>query len=1346
MINRAITFLLTPLLALLLINFIGLNESCADQITLHPAAGGSVNTFTTIFDCWDCVNDQTGNAHTGAAEPSDGATSYIEDNKNVTNREMYDLDDDGLVTPNSTITDIRIYASMARGSAPKATGAQLCYRRVGIDGGYVCDSSHSVIAGYNLYDSGTTWSGLSWTNADLDALEIGVYHVSGDKIRVSQIYVTVTYIPGPTEQPVGGWTADNVIPAAQISQATDGSGIITINWKGRDPQSDNVTLKSFEYSVDGGSFWNAPTNGDLSASLSANWDDNGGGGWSTATDFASAVAHSFTFNAKHTDLSGLNGVDQSDVRIRFRLNDGSDDSINPATSENFQVDNENPTTTYASAEYQALTNTMVITGANFTTMASAATDIKTYVEWSKFIWDINGDNATTADITFAIGDISSLTVTDDTTLTLILAGAKASEIEGNPDYGVVNGADTLDITAGFSKDGSGNAATTDNTGDAPILIAPPTLFISLHPAANGTANTFTNGIQGTCTDNFDCTNDQAGNAHTGAAVAADNNTSYIENAKNNYNKREMFDLNDDGLISSGMTVSEITVYATILKVSSPTPQFQLSYQRVGTDASYINGTQQSAGNSWTQFSQTWTGLSWTNEDIDALEIGIFLISGGITRISQIYVMITCASTASGPDSFTISHGGVASACGSTPVTITAKQGETTFTDYTGAITITTSTNNGDWSKNTALGALNPDPDSDDNGAVLYTFVAGDAGVAVLDLYNSHAETLTIDVDDGSATGSSTPLVYLAAGLQVDADGSDPDVDNVETQIVGRSHYFAGAATSVTIRATAGGCGVMTDYTGLKTLKWWVARDGSDPGGAALKVNNTTIGGNEAGAVAIPINFTNGAASVNVDFPDAGLWALHVRDEDGDGDSDVNGVSDNLDGNTNTFLVRPFALRIDPGSIQSGAISNPQAADHTGNDFIAAGAVFQADITAVAWESADDDNGAEADDGIPDSDADITDNSVVANFAWNTAVTHTLVEPSGGANGILSDGGALQTDYSGGTATDNNLKWNEVGIITLTAQATGYLGTAEDIPGTASVNIGRFIPYYFSTSIIQSGLLAAGCSTGTSFTYTGHQRSYTINPAISITAFGADNNLPANYKDNFQYLNPGGTVSLTYPTKDSTQPGAEGPLVDINATQDGSPTWNTTGNPVIYTLGNDTFTYTRNSNAMVGPFTPGIDIKLTAVNDGDGVAANDLGTAKDISPAGSEIRYGRAAADNTYGPVDNLRPLEIPVYVEYYDGLDWGVNTDDGCTSYTYSSSTDAVDGVTTTDSPVSPVTLNSGYGNISVTPTGDQGEPGGEVNFTFTFPAYLLPDPSAEAGFGIYRGNDRIINWQEIVR
>ena len=87
--------------------------------------------------------------------------------------------------------------------------------------------------------------------------------------------------------PVGGWTADDVIPQAQISQATDGSGVMSINWKGRDDDIDNVTLKTFQYSDDGGTSWFTPNNGDTSGAFSANWDDNGGGGWTTNTTLAS---------------------------------------------------------------------------------------------------------------------------------------------------------------------------------------------------------------------------------------------------------------------------------------------------------------------------------------------------------------------------------------------------------------------------------------------------------------------------------------------------------------------------------------------------------------------------------------------------------------------------------------------------------------------------------------------------------------------------------------------------------------------------------------------------------------------------------------------------------------------------------------------------------------------------------------------------------------------------------------------------------------------------------------------------------------------------------------------------
>ncbi len=315
-------------------------------------------------------------------------------------------------------------------------------------------------------------SGYGSTGGD-DKLDINVGFTADAMGNVSTTDAANNADLVVNDPPVGGYTADDVIPAAQITQATDGSGLITIKWKGRDNQSDNVTLNSFEYSVDGGVAWNAPTNADASASLSTDWDDDGGSGWSTAATFGAASFHSFTFNTKHADTSGLDGVDQTDVQVRFKLNDGKVDSASYVTSEDVAVDDESPTATITSASYNAVTNAMTITGTNFTTIAPASTDIKSYVDWTKFVWDINGDDGTTADISFVVGDITSLTVTDATTLTLEFSASKAETIENNADYSVNGGADTLDVTAGFSKDDFGNAATTDGVADGTLSTQDP---------------------------------------------------------------------------------------------------------------------------------------------------------------------------------------------------------------------------------------------------------------------------------------------------------------------------------------------------------------------------------------------------------------------------------------------------------------------------------------------------------------------------------------------------------------------------------------------------------------------------------------------------------------------------------------------------------------------------------------------------------------------------------------------------------------------------------------------------------------------------------------------------------
>jgi CSLREA domain-containing protein len=270
-------------------------------------------------------------------------------------------------------------------------------------------------------------------------------------------------------KPLGGYTADNVIPTAQIVQSSDGDGLVTITWKGRDDESENVLLKTFQYSPDGGANWYAPINGDTSTSLATDWEDNGGSNWTTDTTFGAATAHSFTFDTDHADISYFAGNLVTNAQIRFMLNDGVDDSATYVTSENFQVNNVSPSPTYSSAFYVSSTDTLTITGSGFNDIAANSTVVTTQADWDKFSWDIDGNSAIT-DVGFSLADVVSLTIDSDTQMTLVLASAKATAIETTANYGTTGGSDTLDFTTGFSSDGAGNISTSDGAANVPLMI------------------------------------------------------------------------------------------------------------------------------------------------------------------------------------------------------------------------------------------------------------------------------------------------------------------------------------------------------------------------------------------------------------------------------------------------------------------------------------------------------------------------------------------------------------------------------------------------------------------------------------------------------------------------------------------------------------------------------------------------------------------------------------------------------------------------------------------------------------------------------------------------------------
>lgn len=84
-------------------------------------------------------------------------------------------------------------------------------------------------------------------------------------------------------------------------------------------------------------------------------------------------------------------------------------------------------------------------------------------------------------------------------------------------------------------------------------------------------------------------------------------------------------------------------------------------------------------------------------------------------------------------------------------------------DYTGTVSLSTSTNNGNWLIGSGLGSL-IDTDGDDDGAATYTFADTDNGLATLDFININGETLNINIADGVIieTGTDDPNLTVQA--------------------------------------------------------------------------------------------------------------------------------------------------------------------------------------------------------------------------------------------------------------------------------------------------------------------------------------------------------------------------------------------------------------------------------------------------------------------------------------------------------------------------------------------------------------------------------------------------------
>jgi len=478
---------------------------------------------------------------------------------------------------------------------------------------------------------------------------------------------------------------------------------------------------------------------------------------------------------------------------------------------------------------------------------------------------------------------------------------------------------------------------------------------------------------------------------------------------------------------------------------------------------------------------------------------------------------------------------------------------------------------------------------------------------------------------------------------------------------------------------------------------------ANPTNTAPEINNFTLPNN------ISLNFdNNGSATFNVVYKEAGKLSFTATYDNGT----VFAVG------SDTAVFKPFGFYV-------YTTDNNWQADNGANStvFKKAGENFNLTVKAVGWQS--------------DTDTDLSDNPVTVNYnEKNISVTHTLVEPFGGDNGSI---GVKSLDFTNGVASIDNQTFSEVGIIKFTVTDDDYLG-AGSITG-ASANIGRFIPDHFIIKSKTNGVL----NDNRNFIYTGQTVTYLTKPKFIIEAQNKDNQTTKNYSGDFFKLDIGG-ISIIDPTNDDKTTGNDGNLLSVEINRAiATFTINNDGS-ATYTFGDDNITYIRDNNSKIAPFIPQLTFKINSIIDNDSVSGIKL--PDNISVTGSEMRYGRLKIYDNYGP--ETEDLELDIETQYWDGKYWVLNTDDS--HYSLNINDFKLDNYTEElnngDTNIDNLTgINGGKGSLHLTTPGENNY--GTVDICIDTSSIIYnylsdSDTCGTATFGIYRGRDIIIDWQEI--
>ncbi|MHB1231650.1 MAG: DUF6701 domain-containing protein [Burkholderiales bacterium] len=523
-------------------------------------------------------------------------------------------------------------------------------------------------------------------------------------------------------------------------------------------------------------------------------------------------------------------------------------------------------------------------------------------------------------------------------------------------------------------------------------------------------------------------------------------------------------------------------------------------------------------------------------------------------------------------------------------------------------------------------------------------------------------------------------------------------------------------------------------------------------GSLATINATAIA---PPGTAVSLAFdANGSAPISVRYDDVGQITLNANKTV----TPFGGATAvTLNGNSNAFVVKPYAFTVSNIKRTADGFANPAAASAAGTAFIKAGDSFTATVTATNFSGA----------ATPNFGKEISPEGVL--------LTPNLVLPAGGANPGLSNGTLAGGLFASGVATVTNLSWGEAGIITLTPSvASGsYLG-AGNVTGTATGNIGRFYPHHFVASGTLTQRADLACAPVSSFTYMGEPMGL----ALTLTAQNATNGTTQNYTtaSGFAKLD-GATASkwTAFGVNDSIGLGAVDGTTPLSARLgiSGAPSGN-------WTAGVGTLTANVVLNRGAVPDGPFSNFRLgIAPQDLDGVMllpgalnmdADVNGSSERQQVATGGIRYGRVRLSNAIG--SERLPLPVPLKVQYYNGAGFVDNNADSCTQVPVpmpvAFATPLNPGLTFYTPPTTPTnilasgdttaTINGASSGNGIFAGGDGGlmlsAPSGAhygyVDIVIAVPAWLqfnwtgvVGNPRARATFGAYRSTDQFIYQRE---